>query len=151
MRLDLVLPGMAACGPSHTQASGSPVQRSFASVLAGASDKPDAIALGEVSTFRGEPALRISRREIEQLSEPFQNSLVGRFSFNRPPMEVIRKFFLSLGLRGDCKVGLLDHTFSFVPFWRKTTPVSLRGGFGMLAARQCRFPSGRWNLRQIRS
>nr|XP_027120477.1 uncharacterized protein LOC113737442 [Coffea arabica] len=67
---------MAACGPSDKLPdSGTSVLRSFASVLADGTKQTDALALGEVSTFRGEPALRISRREIEQLSVPFQNSL----------------------------------------------------------------------------
>lgn len=46
--------------------------------------------------------------EMLQLAEPCKNSLVGRFSFSRPPTEVVRKFFTSLGLKGDCSVGLLD-------------------------------------------
>ena len=66
------------------------------------------MALGEVSSFRGEPALRLSRHDIETLSQPFQNALVGRFPFSRPTMEIIRKFITSIGLKGECAVGLLD-------------------------------------------
>ena len=65
-------------------------------------------ALGEISSFRGEPALRLTRQEIATLSEPFQNALMGRFSYSRPSMEIIRRFITSLGLKGDCAVGLLD-------------------------------------------
>ena len=84
--------------------------KSFADVLSGScrlevSNIPD---LGCCSTHRGEPALRLSQKELQLLSTPFKNALVGRFPFRRPPMEVIRGFFVSLGLKGDCDVGLLD-------------------------------------------
>nr|XP_027093600.1 uncharacterized protein LOC113714003 [Coffea arabica] len=83
--------------------------RSFADVLAGPcrleSNIPD---LGCSSSHRGEPALLLSQKELQLLSAPFQNALVGRFPFRRPPMEVIRHFFVSLGLKGACDVGLLD-------------------------------------------
>ena len=42
------------------------------------------------------------------LAEPFRNALVGHFAFNHPPMEVIQKFVVSFGLKGDCPVSLLD-------------------------------------------
>lgn len=42
------------------------------------------------------------------LAEPFKNALVGRFLFNMPSIEVIRKFVVSLGLKDKCDVGLLD-------------------------------------------
>ena len=106
---------MSVCGPSDKLPnSRTSISRPFSSVLVDGTKQIDALALGEGSTFRREPALRISRREIEQLSVPFQNSLVGRFSFSIPPMEVIRKFFLSLDLRGDYKVGLLDQKYVLI-------------------------------------
>ncbi|XP_027177262.1 uncharacterized protein LOC113776327 [Coffea eugenioides] len=64
--------------------------------------------LGVVSSFRGDPALRLSRHDIDCLAAPFHNALVGRFSTGRAPMEVIRKFVMTLGLNGSCSVGLLD-------------------------------------------
>ncbi|XP_071939796.1 uncharacterized protein [Coffea arabica] len=89
---------------------GAASSKSFADVLSGSgrvevSPVPD---LGCWSTHRGEPALRLSQKELQLLSTPFKNALVGRFPFRRPPMEVIRGFFVSLGLKGDCDVGLLD-------------------------------------------
>lgn len=42
------------------------------------------------------------------IASPFSNALVGRFATGQPPMETIRKFIVSLGLKGDCPVGLLD-------------------------------------------
>ena len=83
--------------------------KSFVDALAGSRREGEAVPdLGWCSTHRGEPALRLSHQEMTLLSSPFQNALVGRFPFRRPPMEVIRGFFVSLGLRGDCEVGLLD-------------------------------------------
>ena len=84
--------------------------KSFADVLSGSgrlevSRIPD---LGYCSSHRGEPALRLSQSDLHLLSTPFKNALVGRFPFRRPPMEVIRGFFVSLGLKGACEVGLLD-------------------------------------------
>ncbi|XP_071917069.1 uncharacterized protein [Coffea arabica] len=95
--------------PPPVTGGGAGPSRSFADVLSGPcrleSNIPD---LGCCSTHRGEPALRLSQKELQLLSTPFQNALVGRFPFRRPPMEVIRHFFVSLGLKGECDVGLLD-------------------------------------------
>ena len=41
--------------------------------------------------------------------EPFKLSLVGKFSYGRPQMEMIQKFFASLGLKGDVQALLLDN------------------------------------------
>ncbi|XP_071905711.1 uncharacterized protein [Coffea arabica] len=43
-----------------------------------------------------------------QIAAPYSNALVGRFAFGRPSMEIIRKFIVSLGLKGECPIGLLD-------------------------------------------
>lgn len=43
------------------------------------------------------------------MAEPFKLSLVANFSFGRPPMDVIRKFFISLGLKGHSQISLLDN------------------------------------------
>ena len=64
--------------------------------------------IGSLGSHRGELALVISRQDLLILTEPYKNVLVGRFAFRRPPMEVIRKFFVSLGLKSSCFVGLLD-------------------------------------------
>ena len=42
------------------------------------------------------------------ISAPYSNALMGRFAAGCPSMEVIRKFTVPLGLKGDCPVGLLD-------------------------------------------
>ncbi|XP_071928035.1 uncharacterized protein [Coffea arabica] len=80
-----------------------------AAVAVSGSAAPDAGSeVGTVSSFRGEPALRMSQEDMLCLAEPFRHALVGRFGFSRPSMDLIRKFFISLGLKGDCSVGLLD-------------------------------------------
>ena len=81
--------------------------KSFAAILSLSSAIRD-FDSSIVSTHSGEPALRMSKQDIMQLAQPFHNVLIGRFSFSRPSMDVIRKFFLSLGHKGWCKVGLLD-------------------------------------------
>nr|XP_027103207.1 uncharacterized protein LOC113724514 [Coffea arabica] len=81
--------------------------RSFAAVVAD-NGSEEGFNPGTVSTFRGEPALRIAKKDIMQLALPFQHALVGRFSYSRPPMETVRKFFLSLDLKRECAVALLD-------------------------------------------
>ena len=62
-----------------------------------------------VSTHRDEPTLRMCKQDILNLAQPIHNALVGRFSYSRPPMDVIRIFFLSLGPNDECAVGLLDY------------------------------------------
>ncbi|KAL9448767.1 hypothetical protein AB3S75_016131 [Citrus x aurantiifolia] len=42
------------------------------------------------------------------MAAPFKLALVGKFSFGRPPIDVIRKFFVALGLKGNVDISLLD-------------------------------------------
>nr|XP_027103108.1 uncharacterized protein LOC113724396 [Coffea arabica] len=81
--------------------------KTFASVL---SQSPSSASsgVGLLSTYKGEPSLVISRQDMLQIAAPYSNALVGRFAVGRPSMELIRKFIVSLGLRGECPIGLLD-------------------------------------------
>ncbi|KAL9420883.1 hypothetical protein AB3S75_038453 [Citrus x aurantiifolia] len=79
--------------------------KSFVDAVAGAYTT---IPPKSISLVRGEPAVHFSTAEIQTMAEPFKLSLVGKFSFGRPPMELIRKFFVSLGLKGNCQISLLD-------------------------------------------
>ena len=99
---------MRAGAPSEKPLDGRPLPASFAVVISGRSFGSEAVALGEVSSFRGEPTLRLSWQEIDTLSKPYQNALARCFLFNRPSMEFIKKFFTFLGLKRDCAVGLLN-------------------------------------------
>ena len=43
------------------------------------------------------------------MDQPFKLALVGKFSFGHPPMDVSQKFFVSLGLKGNSQISLLDN------------------------------------------
>ena len=43
------------------------------------------------------------------MATPFKLSLVDKFSYNRTRMELISRFFSSLGLKGNSQVSLLDN------------------------------------------
>lgn len=43
------------------------------------------------------------------MAQPFRLSLISKFSFGRPSMDIIRKFFISLGLKGNSQISLLDN------------------------------------------
>ena len=81
--------------------------KTFASILS-QSPSPSSSGIGHLSTYKGEPSLVISRQDMIQIAAPYSNALVGRFAVGRPSMEIIRKFIVSLGLRGECPIGLLD-------------------------------------------
>ena len=101
---------MVASWPPSQAFGGGPTlpTKSFATVVAGEALNTARSEPSEVSTYRSEPAPRLSRSEMLQLAEPFRNALVGRFAYGCPSMEQIRKFIIALGLKGDCPVGLLD-------------------------------------------
>ena len=61
-----------------------------------------------ISLVRGEPAVHFSAAKIQIMAEPFKLSIVGKFSFGRPPMKLIRKYFVSLGLKENCQISILD-------------------------------------------
>lgn len=118
---------MAAIGPLNPLGEGAPPPPtlSFATVVsAGAATTTSSV--GVVSTYCKEPALCMSRQDMESSAEPYRNALLGRFAFNRPPMEIVQKFFISLGLKGDCFVGLLEANHVLIrPTLKKTTLGSL--------------------------
>lgn len=62
-----------------------------------------------VSLFRGELVVYFSAAEIQIMAEPFELSLISKFSFGRPSMDVILKIFISLGLKGCAQISLLDN------------------------------------------
>ncbi|XP_027158250.1 uncharacterized protein LOC113759869 [Coffea eugenioides] len=89
------------------QLSVSPTFRvkSFSALFSSQQRTPMAAA---VSTHRGEPAVSFARDVIETVAQPFCFTLVSKFSRNRPRMEDIKRFFLSLDLKGSFSIGLLD-------------------------------------------
>ena len=53
--------------------------------------------------------MQFSTAEIQATAIPFKLTLVGEFSYNRPSMELIHKFFNTLRLKGTFKVSFLDN------------------------------------------
>ncbi|KAL9461919.1 hypothetical protein AB3S75_004838 [Citrus x aurantiifolia] len=98
--------------PSFAQmAAKSPTaqpRKSFVDAAAGSERAAPAIAFRQSSTHRGEPAIFFTEEEINIMAAPFKLALVGKFSFGRPPIDVIRKFFVALGLKGTVDISLLD-------------------------------------------
>lgn len=66
--------------------------KSFVDAVSRSPANPIPIKL--VSLVQGEPAVIFSTREIQFMAEHFRLSLVGKFSFGRPPMGIVRIFFL---------------------------------------------------------
>lgn len=119
--------------PEQPAAASLLLEKSFAVALTSALPYRNASQvsdLGELSALRGELALKLSRQDITRLAEPHRNVLIGRFAYSLPPMESIRKFFISVGLKGGCMVGLFDAQHVFIrphleedyarPFVRRT-------------------------------
>ena len=57
-----------------------------------------------------------STDEVQAMAAPFKLTLVGKFSHNRPRLELIRKFFTSLGLLGKSQISLLDNRHVLISF-----------------------------------
>ncbi|KAL0928261.1 hypothetical protein M5K25_000134 [Dendrobium thyrsiflorum] len=62
----------------------------------------------KVTTHCGMAALWISEEEIEALVVPFQFTLVGKFTFRRPKLNLIHSFFFNLKLSKNFSVTLFD-------------------------------------------
>ena len=77
-------------------------------LFAGSQRADPAIAFRQSSTHRGELAIFFTEEEINIMATPFKLSLVGKFSFSHPPIDIIRKFFVTLGLKGNVDISLLD-------------------------------------------
>lgn len=82
--------------------------RSFHEALAGSCDKASRFPELKPSSYRGMPAVIISREEIEELAAPFEFSLVGKFPLKRPSLTAIRQFFYNLELSAGFSVSVLD-------------------------------------------
>ena len=84
-----------------------PTKKSLVDIMNGPSNST--IPIKTVTSFEGEPNVQFSTTEIQAMAIPFKLTLVGKFSYNRPSMELIRKFFNTLRLKGTFKVSLLDN------------------------------------------
>ena len=97
---------MAVLQPPEEGASPTK-KKSFSQLFTQPDTSP--IQIRQNTTYKGEAAVVFSREEADRLAAPYRLALVGKFSHGRPPLEDIRKFFMSLNLRDQVSVGLLDY------------------------------------------
>lgn len=50
-----------------------------------------------------------SAEKVKVMVKPFKLALVGKFSFGQPSTDLIRKFFVTLRLKENSQVSLLDN------------------------------------------
>lgn len=74
------------------------------------------VPIKTISSFEGEPFLQFWAIEVQAMAAPFKLSLVGKFSYNRPPMEIIHNFFASLKLKGKSQVSFLNNQYILMNF-----------------------------------
>lgn len=67
------------------------------------------IPVKPIRLHRGELGVLFSAEEVWDIVEPFKLALVGKFSFDHPLMDVIRKFSVSFGLKGYFQVSLINN------------------------------------------
>lgn len=60
----------------------------------------------EVALHKEELALLYSEPEIDALSAFSRFALIGKFAFDRPSMEFLRRGFKTIGFKGDFRLGL---------------------------------------------
>lgn len=72
--------------------------------------------------------------EVQAMIVPFKFLLVGKFSYNRPRMEIIRNFFASLGLKEKSQVSLLDN-------WHVLIQLNLEEDYSRLWVKQAWYVS----------
>ena len=84
-----------------------PTKKSFVDIM---NDQTSSTILTKtVTSFDREPNVQFSITEIQAIAIPIKLTLVGKFSYNRPSIELIRKFFNTLRLKGTSKVSFLDN------------------------------------------
>ncbi|PKU86143.1 hypothetical protein MA16_Dca001974 [Dendrobium catenatum] len=88
--------------------------KSFKEALSGSCEKENLGITISSSSVNGIPAILVSENDLKKLAEPYKFALVGKFSFRRPLMEEIRKFFHDLHLTGMFLVTLLDARHVFI-------------------------------------
>ena len=105
--LPLTQPSIPASSSHATEDGPRPI-KSFVDVLGVGNNQQDGVPIKPLGSYQGMPAIIFSKEEIAIMAAPFKLSLIGKFSFGRPSMESIRKFFTSLSLKGNWQVSLLD-------------------------------------------
>lgn len=82
--------------------------RSFKEALSSRCSSPNASINIVHSSYKGSPAIFISKKDSKKLAESFAFSLIDKFGLKRPNMDRIREFFVSLKLAGDYSIRILD-------------------------------------------
>lgn len=60
------------------------------------------------SQYKGEPAIFFEEEEIGSLAASLHNCLIGKFSYGKVLMEVLRKEFHKIDFKGSSTIGCLD-------------------------------------------
>lgn len=81
-------------------------KKSFAELFSSSSSSISTIKPSQY--FKGEPALFFTEEEIKKTSAPCVLSLIGKFFYDRPNMEAIRKAVQTIGLKGSILIGWLN-------------------------------------------
>ncbi|KAI5677247.1 hypothetical protein M9H77_08197 [Catharanthus roseus] len=68
------------------------------------------------SQFKGESAVFFDKKEINSLAEPFNLSLIGKFSHGRPSLDNLRWEFHTFGFKGSFTIGWLDSRHVLIRF-----------------------------------
>ncbi|CAI9108910.1 OLC1v1008616C1 [Oldenlandia corymbosa var. corymbosa] len=62
----------------------------------------------KVTFFNGTPELEYEEDEFDDLIAPHKMNLVGKFSYGRPKMEILREDFKKIGFKGGYDLGLMN-------------------------------------------
>ncbi|PKA63450.1 hypothetical protein AXF42_Ash005345 [Apostasia shenzhenica] len=90
---------------------------SFAAAVSSCAVSPSLISVNKQPYYDKDAiSFSYSSDDIKKLASPFDLSLVGKFLYGRPYLADIRRFFISLNLKGGCNFGLMDNRHLFINF-----------------------------------
>ena len=90
------------------------VPRPFSHLFSEPSLSP--IEIKNPSLHNGQSTIFFTQEDINKVAAPFRLALVGKFNHGCPKIEEIQRFFLSIGLKQNGSVGLLDSRHVLVRF-----------------------------------
>ncbi|CAI9089600.1 OLC1v1024201C1 [Oldenlandia corymbosa var. corymbosa] len=70
----------------------------------------------KVTFFNGTPELEYEEDEFDDLIAPHKMNLVGKFSYGRPKMEILREDFKKIGFKGGYDLGLMNPRHVLIRF-----------------------------------
>ena len=98
--ISLEFPPLSSFAQMTSKSPTARLCKSFVDVTIGSQSSDSAITFKQSSTYKNEPAIFFTEEEIHNMAAPFKLSLAGKFSFGRPPIDIIRKF---CGIRSERK------------------------------------------------